>query len=120
MAGWMEMARDLGGAMARTDEYQALHRALKAADDDRELAELRSEMGKLEQAVSQAIESAQQPGEELRAAYEDTFSRLQANSSYQRVVAAQSNFDRILMRVNELITEGMEGAAESRIIVPGS
>ena len=31
MAGIHEMARDLGGALARTDEYQALKRAMEAA-----------------------------------------------------------------------------------------
>ena len=63
------------------------------------------------------------PGEsrhKVREEYETTFSKLQGYPSYQRVVAAQSNFDRILMRVNEVITEGMQAGAESRIIVPGS
>ena len=120
MAGWMDMARDLGGAMARTDEYQALGRAIKAADDDRDLVELRNEMEKLEQHVAELIHTGQEPGAELRGQYEDTFSRLQSNGSYQRLVAAQANFDRVLMRVNEIITEGMQAAAESRIILPGS
>ena len=39
-----EKARDLGNALARTDEYQALKRAMDAADEDRELVELRNRL----------------------------------------------------------------------------
>ena len=120
MSNWMEMARSLGGAMARTDEYQALHRALKSADDDRELVESRNAMEKLEQKISELIHAGDEPDEALREEYETTFSKLQTNASYQRVVAAQSNFDKILMKVNDVITEGMQAGAESRIIVPGA
>jgi hypothetical protein len=34
------------------------------------------------------------------------------------MIAAQSNFDRILARVNEAIGQGMEQGAGSRIIIP--
>jgi len=35
----MEMAERLGKSLARTDEYQALRRAISASGEDRELAE---------------------------------------------------------------------------------
>ncbi len=120
MSGWMEMARDLGGAMARTDEYQALHRAIKAADDDRQLVEFRNAMDGLERRIAESIQAGQEPDEELRREYEETFSRLQSNPSYQRLAAAQANFEKILVKVNDVITEGMQAGADSRIIIPGS
>ncbi len=120
MSGWMDMARQLGGAMARTDEYQALHRAVQAADDDRELVELRNAMDRLERRIAEAIQAGQDPDEELRLEYEETFSRLQSNGSYQRLASAQANFEKILVKVNDVITEGMQAGAESRIIIPGS
>jgi len=118
MAGLMDMARDLGGAMARTDEYQALQRAIQAADDDRELVELRNGMERLEVRVSEALRTGTEPDDEVKTEYEDTFTRLQANSAYQRLVSAQANFDKILVRVNETIGTGMQEAASSRIILP--
>lgn len=120
MAGLIDMALQLGDAMARTDEYQALQRAVSAADEDRDLVTLRNEMSSLEQRVAVAMQSGKEPEEELKDEYESTFMKLQANPSYQRLVAAQSNFDRIVMKVNETISQGMEKGASSRIILPSS
>ena len=117
MAGIMEQARSLGNALARTDEYQALRRAIQAADDDREIAELRSELQKLEASITTAIRSGKEPETEVAEAYESALSKLQANSTYQRLVAAQSNFDKVLQKVNGTIAQGMEEGAESRIIL---
>ena len=39
MAEIMDMARALGGALARTTEHQTLTRAIAAADEDAEIAE---------------------------------------------------------------------------------
>lgn len=118
MATLTEMARELGQAIARTDEYQALRRALTAADDDRELTELRNSMDRLEADISTSVRAGQEPSDEIKAEYESTFSRLQVNPGYQRVAVAQSNFDKVLLKVNQTISEGMESAAESKIILP--
>jgi hypothetical protein len=37
---------------------------------------------------------------------------------YQALVAAQSNFDRVMSRINEEIARGIEAGAQSRIILP--
>jgi cell fate (sporulation/competence/biofilm development) regulator YlbF (YheA/YmcA/DUF963 family) len=116
----MEMAKDLGSAMARTDEYQALRRAMEAAGDDRELTALRSEMDNVEAKVADVIRSGQEPQPELVEEYNQAFSRLEANSGYQRLVAAQTNFEKVLRRVNETITRSLEEAGSSRIIIPSS
>lgn len=117
MAGIMEQARSLGDALARTDEYQALRRAMQAADDDREIAELRSELQKLEGSITADLQAGKEPEKEMAEAYESHMNRLQANATYQRLVAAQSNFDKILQKVNATIAKGMEEGAESRIIL---
>jgi cell fate (sporulation/competence/biofilm development) regulator YlbF (YheA/YmcA/DUF963 family) len=117
MATLNDMARQLGNTMARTEEYQALQRAVSAGDDDRELVEARNAMGALEQRVAEVMQGGTEPDAELRSEYEAMFMRLQANSSYQRLIAAQTNFDKILVVVNETITQGMEEGATSRIIL---
>ena len=117
MAGIMEQAKSLGNALARTDEYQALRRAMKDADDDREIAELRSTLQRLEGSISAELRAGKEPEKEVAEEYESTVGRLQANSTYQRLVAAQTNFDKILQKVNATIAKGMEEGAESRIIL---
>jgi cell fate (sporulation/competence/biofilm development) regulator YlbF (YheA/YmcA/DUF963 family) len=118
MADLMEMARDLGRTMARTDEYQALRRAISMADDDREITELTRHLEALEGRVQEALEQGRRPDEALQNEYETAVSRLQASSTYQRLVAAQSNFDRVVQRVNQTIAQGLEEGAQSRIIIP--
>jgi len=113
----LQMAERLGQSLARTDEYQALKRAIDASGDDRDLATLQSEIQKLEQEMESQLRSGNQPTEEQAREYETCFSRLQANSSYQRLVAAQANFDKIVSRVNETIHQGIQKGAESRIIL---
>lgn len=112
-----EMAERLGQSLARTDEYQALKRAIDASGDDRELAELQSEIQKLEQQMESTLRGGKQPTEAQTQEYEGLFSRLQSNSSYQRLVATQANFDKIVARVNETIHKGIQKGAESRIII---
>lgn len=117
MAEIMEMAKDLGNALARTDQYQELRRAISAADDDRDLVELRNALETLEGRIETTLRSGQQPDEEVASEYESTVGRLQSNSTYQRLVAAQTNFDKVLRRVNDTIARGMEEGAKSRIIL---
>ncbi|HEX9884943.1 MAG TPA: YlbF family regulator [Longimicrobiales bacterium] len=117
MAGLADMAKDLGNAMARTEEYQALRHAIRLADDDRDIAELRTELEGLEGRLEAALRAGQEPEEELKASYEAAVNRLQASSTYQRLVAAQMNFDRIVQRVNQTIMKGLEEGGESRIIL---
>ena len=117
MAEILDMARTLGQAMGRTDEYKSLKRALEAVDDDREIATLRTELEALEGKIQESLRINQEPDDETRGAYEGAVMRLQGNSSYQRVVAAQTNFDKIVMKVNETIARGIQEGGESSIIL---
>ena len=118
MADLNEMARDLGRAMARTDEYQTLRRAISSADDDREITELTRRLEQLEERVHAALAQGKHPERELQEEYDSVVTKLQASSTYQRLIAAQSNFDRIVQRVNQTIAQGLEEGAQSRIILP--
>lgn len=113
----LEMAERLGQSLARTEEYQALKRAIDASGDDRELAELQNLIQKLEQEMQGRLQAGEQPTEEQTKEYEGYFNRLQSNMAYQRLVAAQTNFDKIVARVNETIHQGIQKGAESRIIL---
>jgi cell fate (sporulation/competence/biofilm development) regulator YlbF (YheA/YmcA/DUF963 family) len=117
MAGIMDMAKDLGGALARTDEYQTLRRAARAADDDRDIAQHKTKLEELEGRIATALRAGSEPEEEVANAYEEAVAKLQANPTYQRLVAAQSNFEKVVQKVNETIQTGLEEGADSRIIL---
>ena len=117
MAAHPEKARELGNAIGRTDEYQAVKRAIQSADEDRELGTLRNELEKLEAGIEASLRAGQEPDAETAAAYETAVGKLQANSGYQRLVAAQTNFDKLMARVNQSISQGMEEGGQSRIIL---
>lgn len=117
MSGMFDMAKDLGNSLARTDEYQALRAAIEMADNNRDIAELRSELEGLERQIETSLRAGQEPGAEVREPYEVAVGKLQAISDYQRLVAAQANFDKIVQRVNQTIMQGLEEGADSRIII---
>ncbi len=113
-----EMAKDLGKALAQTEEYQTLKQTISGTAHDRELAELRTELEGLEGQIEAALRGGNEPTEELKSGYEDAVGRLQASSTYQRLVSAQANFDKVLLKVNQTIQEGIAEGGESRIILP--
>jgi cell fate (sporulation/competence/biofilm development) regulator YlbF (YheA/YmcA/DUF963 family) len=113
-----EMARDLGQALGRTEEYQALKRAAAGIDEDRELVEIRTKLERLETEMVDALRSGREPDEERKEDYERLARSLQARPEYQRLVAAQANFDKLLQKVNDTISKGIQTGAESRIILP--
>ncbi len=112
------MATELGQALGRTEEYQAFKRAVEAADSDRELAELKSAIQGLEAELMTSLRAGQEPADEDKDRYEALARDLQAKPAYQRLVAAQANFDKILQRVNETISKGIEEGSKGRIILP--
>ena len=117
MTRMIEMARDLGKALARTEEYQALKQSISITADDRELAELRTELEGLESQIEAVLRAGKEPDDEMKSGYEETVGRLQVSSGYQRLVSAQTNFDKVLLKVNQTIQEGIAEGAESRIIM---
>jgi cell fate (sporulation/competence/biofilm development) regulator YlbF (YheA/YmcA/DUF963 family) len=114
----LEKAREVGRLLGQTDEYKALQRARQRLNDDRESVELLNRLGTLEQEIAQALQRGEQPDEEMQRAYEETASTLQSGPVYQGLVAAQSNFDRLLHKVNQEMGEGIEAGSKSSIILP--
>jgi cell fate (sporulation/competence/biofilm development) regulator YlbF (YheA/YmcA/DUF963 family) len=114
----IEKARELGRLIGQAEEYKALERARERFGEDRQAVERVNKLAELESQIGQALQRNEEPTEAVRLEYERAFSELQANPSYQGMVAAQSNFDRVLTRVNEEISKGVEAGASSRIILP--
>jgi len=113
-----ERARELGRQLSQTEEYRAVRRSREEVDGDRELVTRLNRLLELEETVAAAFRRGEPPPEGVQEEYERVYSEVQGSPVYQRLIAAQSNFDKILMRVNEEIARGMEAGSQSRIILP--
>jgi cell fate (sporulation/competence/biofilm development) regulator YlbF (YheA/YmcA/DUF963 family) len=115
----LERAREVGRLLGQTSEYKALQRARERLNDDREAVVTLNRLMELEREIATTLQQGQEPAEHTQREYEQLASQLQSGPVYQGVVAAQSNFDRLLQKVNEQIGEGIEAGSKSSIIMPG-
>lgn len=113
-----EKAREIGRLLSQTDEYSALRKANGRLSDDRDAVTLLNRLSSLEGDITTAMRSGREPSKEQQEEYEAAVEQLQQKSIYQEVVAAQSNFERLMGRINEEIARGIESGEQSRIILP--
>jgi cell fate (sporulation/competence/biofilm development) regulator YlbF (YheA/YmcA/DUF963 family) len=117
METYLEKAHEAGRLIAQTDDYKALKRADERLSDDREAVELFNQLSTLEEEISGALRSGQEPSQEQQQNYQSLVERLQQRPTYQAMVAAQANFERLMTRVNEEIAKGIQTGERSRIIL---
>lgn len=115
----LQKAQELGRLIGQTEEYKALGRAQEALEAASELKlkvdRLQQLAIELEQAAGDQAETSQATADE----YERLFGEIQADPRYQQFVAAQANFDKLMLRVQEQMAQGMRKGAESSIITLG-
>jgi hypothetical protein len=99
-----EKARELGRLIGQSPEYQSVKRANEALNGDRDAVALLRQMDQLRDQAQQL---------------DDLLSKVQVNSNYQRAIAAQENFDKTMLQVNNWITEGIRKGSTSSIITLG-
>lgn len=114
-----EKARELGRLIGQSTEYQALKRANEALNGDRDAVSLLREMDQLRDQAQRMIERGQNPTAEMEQQLDELLSKVQVNPNYQRAIAAQENFDKTMVQVNNWITEGIRKGATSSIITLG-
>ena len=114
-----ERARELGRIIGQSTEYQAVKRANESLSGDRDAVELLRKLEQLRSDAQQMIERGEQPTEKMERELDGLLEQVQQNPSYQRVLVAQENFDKIMARVNEWILDGIRKGAASPIITLG-
>ena len=65
------------------------------------------------------IEQGQQPTPEMEQELDQLLTKVQGSTIYQRVIASNENFDKVMMQVNQWILEGIKKGATSSIITLG-
>jgi cell fate (sporulation/competence/biofilm development) regulator YlbF (YheA/YmcA/DUF963 family) len=113
-----EKARELGRLVGQTTEYKTLARAREAISNDRDSVTIMNRLADLESQIARSLQRGEEPTQEMQTEYEQAFEKIQTSSMYQALVSAQTNFDKVLTRVNEEIGKGMEMGSQSRIILP--
>ena len=78
-----------------------------------------NKLSELAQQMEAATQAGTQPTEEQVNEYSGMLSTIQGDTKYQQVVAAQSNFDKLMVKVNEEILEGIKKGSASPIITLG-
>ncbi len=111
-----DKATDLGRAIGQSPEYQALRRAEQSLRGDQESITLLERIQELARQVDQVIAQGQLPDEATTQSYEQAVRQLEMSSVGQNYVVARTNFDKLMARVNQQISQGMEKGATSSII----
>ena len=111
-----DKAKELGRILGQSSEYQAVKRANDALSGDREALTLLREMEQLRTDAQRMIERGEQPTPEMERRLDALLDKVQANALYQDMVVAQENFDKVMIRVNEWILEGIRKGSASPII----
>ena len=111
-----EKARELGRLIGQSPEYQGVKRANDALNGDREAVTLLRQMEEVRMEAQQMIERGQNPTPEMEQQLDGLLSQVQVNATYQRAISAQENFDKVMLRVNDQILDGIRKGATSSII----
>jgi cell fate (sporulation/competence/biofilm development) regulator YlbF (YheA/YmcA/DUF963 family) len=114
-----ERARELGRLIGQSREYQELKRANDALGQDTEAVSLLKQMEQLRTDAQRMIERGERPTPDMEHQLDDLLARVQVQGAYQRLIAAQENFDKTMSRVNEWILDGIDKGAASPIIMLG-
>jgi cell fate (sporulation/competence/biofilm development) regulator YlbF (YheA/YmcA/DUF963 family) len=114
-----DKAQELGRQIGQSTEYQALRRAESSLREDKDTVSMLDQIQTLARQVDQAIAQGQMPDPATAEAYETAVRDLETSTVGQAYVVARSNFEKLMARVNQQISEGMEKGATSSIITLG-
>lgn len=114
-----DKARELGRLIGQSDEYRAVTRANEALTADTEATTVLRQMEGLRRDAQAMLERGEDPTEDMEKQLDEMLARVQSNPSYQRVAVAQENLDKIMRRVNDWISDGIQKGAQSSIITLG-
>jgi len=114
-----DRAADLGRLVGQSDEYQTLKRANDRLMQEEELRGALERLRALQLSVAEQMDRGVEPTPEQQQEIDKLVGQVQVHPAYQSVVAAQANFDKLMMKVNEWILDGIKQGAASRIITLG-
>lgn len=114
-----DKAKELGRMIGQSPEYQSVKRASDSLDEDRDTVTLLRQMEQLRVDAQRMMQRGERPTPDMEKQLDDLLGQIQGRATYQRLLVAQENFDKIMGRVNDWILEGIEKGSASPIITLG-
>jgi cell fate (sporulation/competence/biofilm development) regulator YlbF (YheA/YmcA/DUF963 family) len=114
-----DKAQELGRQIGQTAEYQALRRTEASLREDKDTVAKLDQIQTLARQVDQLVTSGQMPDQATAEAYESAVRELEMSPVGQAYVVARANFEKLMTRVNQQISDGMEKGVTSSIITLG-
>ena len=112
-----DKAKELGRTIGQSDEYKAVKRSSEALNMDAEASRLLRRMESIRTEAQALIDGGKEPTQEMEQELDTLLNQVQTQAVYQRAIVAQDNFDKLMMRVNTWIADGIRAGATSSIIL---
>ena len=112
-----DKAKDLGRTIGQSEEYKAVKRSSEGLNADREASTILRQMEKIRTDAQAMIDRGEDPTPEMEQELDTLLQQVQRNTSYQVAISAQDNFDKLMLRVNQWIADGIRAGATSSIIL---
>ena len=112
----LKRAEELGRLVGQSEEYQALKRANERLLANDGLKAKLERMRTLQMEAEAKLDEGEPPSEQIRTEIDTLMGTVQEDPAYQGFIAAQTNFDKLMTKLNEQLFEGIRLGAESRII----
>ncbi len=113
---FLDKAVELGRLIGQGEEYKALKRAQDAMEAAAELRLKFERMELLARGLEQQAAEGNEPSEAEAEEYNRLFNEVQTDARYQQLIVAQSAFDKVMLKVQQRMMEGMRKGSESSII----
>ncbi|MGH7498518.1 MAG: YlbF family regulator [Gemmatimonadales bacterium] len=114
-----DKAQDLGRLIGQSTEYQSLRRAESSLREDADTVAKLDLIQTLARQVDQAVSTGKMPDQATAESYENAVRELEMSPVGQAYVVARANFEKLMTKVNQQISDGMEKGAASSIITLG-
>lgn len=112
-----DKAKDIGRTIGQSEEYKSVKRSSEALNGDREATTILRQMEKIRTDAQAMIDRGEEPTPEMEQQLDSLLQQVQVNPTYQRAISAQDNFDKLMLRVNQWIADGIRAGATSSIIL---
>ena len=114
-----ERAGELGRLIGQSEEFQAWKRANEGLKDEPALRGRLEQLRNIEITLAEQLDRGEALTPQQKAELDGIQAEVQAHPAFQRLVVAQSNYDKLMLRVQQYIAEGITKGADSRIITLG-
>jgi cell fate (sporulation/competence/biofilm development) regulator YlbF (YheA/YmcA/DUF963 family) len=111
-----DKAQELGRLIGQSPEYQALRRAEKTLQEDTETRQRLEKIDVLARQIDEQVAQRKLPDEATVTLYETAVRDLETSSMGQAYVVARANYEKLMTRVNQQMSTGIERGAASSII----